>query len=127
MEFCFFSEDEYLYQSVGCAKIKRQYLHSSTESEIISLDAGLRTDGLLTLDPGYWVVEVMLTTQGIPKPTQVSTRETRALPQSTPRIKQVLDQNVDLTNVDHVPSNAHFSQKKSQLYILEDNEAVIKK
>ena len=60
------------------------------------------------------------------KPTQACTRETDAETQSTPKIKQVLDQNVDLSNVDQVPSNAHLSEKESQLYIFEDNEAVIK-
>ena len=38
----------------------------------------------------------------------------------------MLDQNVDLSNVDQVPSNAHLSEKESQLYISEDNEAVTK-
>ena len=42
------------------------------------------------------------------------------------KIKQVLDQNVDLSNIDQVPSNAHLSEKEPQLYIFEDNEAVIK-
>ena len=42
-----------------------------------------------------------------------------------PKIKQVLDQNVDLSNADQVPVNAHLSEKES-LYIFEDNEAVIK-
>ena len=39
------------------------------------------------------------------------TRETGAKTQSTPEIKQVLDQNVDLSNIDQVPSNAHLSKK----------------
>ena len=38
----------------------------------------------------------------------------------------MLDQNVDLSNIDQVPSNAHLSEKESQFYIVEDNEAVIK-
>ena len=33
----------------GCATSKQQCLHSSAESEIIALDAGLRTDGLPAL------------------------------------------------------------------------------
>ena len=74
----------------------------------------------------WYLHEVLGTTQGIPKPNQVSTRETGLVHPSTPKIKQVLDQNVDLSNVDQVPSNAHLSEKESQLYIFEDNEAVIK-
>ena len=33
---------------------------------------------------------------------------------------------MDLSNIDQVPSNAHLSEKESQLYIFEDNKAVIK-
>ena len=83
-------------------------------------------DGSLALDLWDLVIEVLRMTHGIPKPTQASTRETVAALQSTPKITQVLDQNVDLSNVDQVLSNAHLSEKESQLYIFEDNEAVIK-
>ena len=72
------------------------------------------------------MLEVLRTTQGTPKPTQASTQETGAVLQSTPKIKEVLDQNVNLSNVDQVPANAHLTEKESQLYIFEDNEAVIK-
>ena len=100
--------------------------HSSTESEILSLDAGLRVDGSLALDLWDLVIEVLRTTQRIPKPTQACTRETGVKTQITPKIEQVLDQNVDLSNIDQVPSNAHLSEKESKLYIFEVNEAVIK-
>ena len=50
----------------------------------------------------------------------------RVKTQITPKIEEVLNQNVDLANIDQVPSNAHLSEKESQLYIFEDNEAVIK-
>ena len=100
--------------------------HSSTEPEIISLDAGLRTDGSLALDPWDLVIEVLGTTQRIPKPTQACTRETGVKTHITSKIERVLDQNVDLSNIGEVPSNAHISEEESQLYIFEDNEAVIK-
>ena len=44
------SEAEHLSPSVGLCKKQTSVSHSSTESEIISLDAGLRMDGLLALD-----------------------------------------------------------------------------
>ena len=100
--------------------------HSLTESEIISLDAGLRVDGLLALDLWDLAIEVLGTNHGIPKPPQACTRETGVETQITPKIGQVLDQNVDLSNIDQVPSNAHLSEKESQLHIFGDNEAVIK-
>ena len=34
--------------------------------------------------------------------------------------------NLDLTNIDHVPSNGTHSGSKATLYVFEDNEAVIK-
>ena len=80
----------------------------------------------LRLTYGIWLFWVLGMTQRAPKPTQACTRETGAETQNTPKIKQVLDQNVDRSNVDQVPSNAHLSEKESQLYIFEDNEAVIK-
>ena len=100
--------------------------HSSTELEIISLDAGLRMDGSPALDLWDLVIEVLGTTQRIPKPTQACTRETGVKTQSTPKIKHVLDQNVDPSNMDQVLSNAHLFEKESQLYTFEDNEAAVK-
>ena len=45
VEHCAFSDVKRLFQSVGCvSKKKKSASHSSTESEIISLDAGLRLD-----------------------------------------------------------------------------------
>ena len=38
---------------------QRSVSHSSTESEIVSLDAGLRMDGLLALDLWVVVIEVL--------------------------------------------------------------------
>ena len=118
---CIFGSRTILPISWMCKK-QTSVSHSSSESEIISLDAGLRMDGYL------WdlVIEVLRTTQRIPKPTQACTRETGVKTQITPKIEQVLDQNVDLSNIDQVPSNAHLSEKESKLYIFEDNEAVIK-
>ena len=66
--------------------------HNSTESETISLDASLRVERLLALDSWDLVIEVLGTTQRVPKPTQACTRETGAALQSTPKIEQVLDQ-----------------------------------
>ena len=66
------------------------------------------------------VIEVLGMPHKIPKPTQACTRETGVEIQGTPKIKQVLDQNVDPSNIDQVPSNAHLSEKASQLCIFED-------
>ena len=52
VQHCAFSEAIRLFQSVGCVRNKFQFSHSSTESEIISLDAGLGMDGFPALD--FW-------------------------------------------------------------------------
>ena len=88
--------------------------HSSTESEIISLDAGLRMDGLLALD--FWdiVIEVLRSTNNTArknKPAQGDLCETGShsfnrnrIKTSTETRKQEFKQ---WLNVDSVPSNAH--------------------
>ena len=121
-----FWEVEHLYRSVGCARSKRQHLTAPQNQRSFRWMLVCVINGLPTLDLWDLVIEVLRTTHGIPKPTQANTRETGAALQSTPKTKQVLDQNVDLSNVDQVPSNAHLSEKESQLYIFEDNDAVIK-
>ena len=59
MEHCAFLEVIHLFQWVGCARNNLQFSHSSTESEIISLDAGLRLDGIPALDLWDLIVEVL--------------------------------------------------------------------
>ena len=49
--------------------------HSSTESEIISLDAGLRMDGLLALDLWDVVIEVFTFIEQHQNTNQSSTRK----------------------------------------------------
>ena len=80
--------------------------HSSTESEIISLDAGLRLDGIPALDLWDLIVLVLGNTT-----------------QNHDRITGNID---DLDNVDFISSNVNSSRKEALLYIFEDNEAVIK-
>ena len=56
---CAFSEAEHLCQQVGCARNKPSDSHSSTEAEVIYLDAGLRMDGSPALDLWDLVIEVL--------------------------------------------------------------------
>ena len=121
--------------------------HRSTVSENISLDAGLCMDGLPSLDLSDIVIEVLRTTKDNIQPDHTSSGKLGQIqnnrtssgklehvqPNSivsdsktkTQRVhrKQRIDQYSDL---DCVPTNTHCSQEESQLYIFEDNEAVIK-
>ena len=93
--------------------------HSSTESEIISLDAGLRMDGIPALDLWDLIVTVLHGNTNQSKQVQgdLSTSLTR---------KKIPGKIDDLNNVDLVSSNVNSSHKEAMLYIFEDNEAVIK-
>ena len=99
--------------------------HSCTESQIISLDAGLRMDGLLAIDLRDVVIEVPRLSNSTEAATDLAAGNCSRNLISNPTEKGNRD--VDrLSDVDHVTTNAHSSHSESQLYIFEDNEAVIK-
>ena len=86
--------------------------HSSTESEIISLDAGLRMDGSFAFDPWDIVFEVPRSTNNNVQPKHTSIQETGATLHSRTKAQKVKRrQKVDqLSDVDYVPSNTFFSK-----------------
>ena len=108
--------------------------HSSTESEIISLDAGLRMDGLLTLDLLDMVIEALRSTNNTTRQGKRAhgdlygtgehsiSKKSKLKPQLKKRKRDV----EQLSTVDYILTNTHSSQGESQLYIFKDNEAVIK-
>ena len=102
--------------------------HSSTESEIISLDAGLRMDWLPALDLWDIVIEVPRSTNNNVQPKHTSIQETDATLHSKAKTQKVKKRQMvgHLSKVDYVPTKTHSSHNESQLYIFEDNEAVIK-
>ena len=114
---CNFGSPTFVPISWMCKK-QTSVSHSSTESEIISLDAGLRLDGLLALELRDLIVSVFgsmtQTTEGTGRlvVTERSEKSQRKI-------------NV-LNNIDCVPSNVKFSHQKAMLYVFEDNEAVVK-
>ena len=117
-----FLEVIHLFPSVGCVRNKHAVSHSSTESEIISLDAGLRLDGIPALD--LWDLIVLVlgnTTQNHDRTERpVVCRDKNHERQQSRGMCNVLN------NVDLVPSNVQFSHQEALLYVFEDNEAVIK-
>ena len=119
---CVFGSHTFVPISWMCKK-QTSVSHSSTESEIISLDAGLRLDGIPALD--LWDLIVLVlgnTTQNHDRTGQpVVGRDTSHEPSQQSRgMFNVLN------NVDRVPSNVQFSHQEALLYVFEDNEAVIK-
>ena len=103
--------------------------HSSTESEIISLDAGLRLDGVPALDLWDLIVAVLgNTNQNHTEQGDLlkNKREVRSPPHTIHKRKQSQRVVSDLENVDFIPSNVQSSHQEALLYVFEDNEAVIK-
>lgn len=87
--------------------------HSSTEAEIIALEACVRMMGIPMLQLWDLVIDVFH-----PQPTQNQNNETQL--NLNDNAYQIL------SNVDNVPSNAPISTQRTKLIIFEDNEAVIK-
>ena len=124
---CIFGSRTFVLVSWMCKK-QTAVSRSSTKSEILSLDAGLRVDGLLALDLWDIVTEVVRLTNNNVQPKHTGIQETGATLHSKTRTQNVKRrQKVEqLSNVGYVPTKTHSSQNESQLYIFEDNEAVIK-
>ena len=90
--------------------------HSSTKSEIISLDTGLRLDGLPALELWDLIVSVFGNISHISDRTgQLVNGKNK----SHNKIGAMQD-------IDSVPSNVQSASQEALLYVFEDNEAVIK-
>ena len=90
----------------------------------------LRMDGLLALVLWDVVIEVLCSKNSTKTPTNPAAGnrcETGTYSRNTAKSKRKGNRDVDqLSDADYVPINTHSSQGESQLYIVEDNEAVIK-
>ena len=116
-------EVEHLFLSVGCARNRLLF-----RTLLQSLRLFLCMDGLFALDLWDIVIEVLRSTKNNVQPKHTSIQETgSALDSKTKAQKVKRRQKVDqLSDVDCVHTHTHSSQNESQLYIFEDNEAVIK-
>ena len=93
--------------------------HSSTESEIISLDTGLRLDGLPALELWDLIVSVLGNI------SRVSDRSGK--PESDEHKDHKSHNKIGVTkDIDTVPSNVQSARQEGSLFVFEDNEAVIK-
>ena len=93
--------------------------HSSTESEIISLDTGLRLDGLLALELWDLIVSVFGNISRVSDRSGQPDNDVRKHHKSQKKIN-------GMENIDSDPSNVQSSLQEALLYVFEDNEAVIK-
>ena len=124
---CVFGSHTFVPISWMC-KNQTSVSHSSTESEIISLDAGLRSDGIPALDLWNLIVEVLYgnTYQSNQEKWNPCTNLVRARPHKLATRKKFHGMIDDLENVDFLSSNVHSPRLEALLYIFEHNETVIK-
>ena len=93
--------------------------HSSTESEIISLDTGLRLDGLPALELWDLIISVLGNVPRVSDSPGKPVTDVDKRQKSQSRIDVIKD-------IDLVPSNVQSAHHEALLYVFEDNEAVIK-
>ena len=125
---CFLGSHTFVPRSWMCKK-QTSLSHSSTESEIISLDAGLRLDGIPAFDLWDLIVAVLGNTNQSHKEQGdllMNKREVRSPPHTIQKRKQSQRMVNDLDNFDFIPSNVKSSHQEALLYVFEDNEAVNK-
>ena len=108
----------YIFPLSWMCKQQTAVSHSSTESEIISWDTGLRLDGLLALELRDLIVSVLGSV------SQISDRTRRLV---DVKRNQKSHKKIDvMENIDSVLSNVQSSRQEALSYVFEDNEAVIK-
>ena len=115
---CVFGSHTFVPKSWMCKK-QTAVSHSSTESEIISLDTGLRLDGLPALEIWDIIVSVFGSV------SQIS--DGSGKPDNDVQKRQKSHNKIDvMKDIDLVPSNVQSARQEALLYVFEDNEAVIK-
>ena len=112
---CIFGSHTFVPISWRCKK-QTSVSHSSTESEIISLDTGLRLDGLPALELWDLIVSVFGNISHVADRTG---QPVNGKNKSYNKIDVMQD-------IDSVPSNVQSANREALLYVFEDNEAVIK-
>ena len=115
---CVFGSHTFVPISWMCKK-QTAVSHSSSESEIISLDTGLRLDGLPALELWDLIVSVL---------GNISHDSDRSGKLESDDHKHHKSHNkIDVTkDIDAVPSNVQSARQETFLYVFEENEAVIK-
>ena len=118
---CVFGSNTFIPISWMCKK-QISVSQSSTESEIISLDAELRLHGIPVVDLWDLIVSIFgITTQNHDRTERpVVCRDKNHKRQQSQRVIN------DLDNVDFIPSNVQSYHQEALLYVFEENEVVIK-
>ena len=114
-ERCAFLEVIHLFQISWMCKRQTAVSHSSTGSEIISLDTGLRLDGLPALELWDLIVSVLGTI------SHVSDGSGKL--ESYAHKRQKSHSKIDVAkDIDSVPSNVQSASREALLYVFEDKK-----
>ena len=97
-------------------KKQTSVLHSSTASEVISLDAGVGMDGIPALDSWYSVIVVLHSSSSQVQGNLNRAKQSRKHTSNQTKIQTKRDDLV-LVHVDYVASNAKPSRTGAMLYI----------
>ena len=94
--------------------------HSSTESEIVALDMGLRLDGLPAMTLWDMIINVLE-----PLPKEIVNKSDKSNT-SVDKLNGLPADTHELMMVDFAPSNVPELSDRCKMIIMEDNDAVIK-
>ena len=111
---CVFGSHTFVPTSWMCKK-QTAVSHSSTESEIISLDTGLRLDGLPALELRDLIVSVLGNVSRVSDRSGKPVNGENKHHESHSKINAMKD-------IDVVPSNVQSASREAFLYVFEDNE-----
>ena len=125
--FCLFGSRTFVPKSWMCKK-QTSVSHSSSGAKIISLDAGVRMDGIPAHALWDLVIEIF---HSVPNKIEQPKEKLRGDPSAVVKPNMhnsipIKHTNVIPTNIDHIPFNTMHSGASAMLYVFEDNEAVIK-
>ena len=116
---CIFGSHTFVPISLLSCEKQTAVSHSLTESEIISLDTGLRLDGLPALELWDLIVSVLGNVSRI--------SDGSGKPENDVHKHHKPHKKIDvMKDIDVVPSNVQSVRQEALLYVFEDNEAVIK-
>ena len=126
VEHCAFLDVIRLFQSVGCVRNKLQFRTvQQNQKSFISLDAGLRLDGIPALDLWDLIVAVLHgnTNQSHKEwgDPFMNKREVRSTPHTTHKRKKAHGMINDLDIVDSISSNVN-SSRQALLYVFEGRQ-----
>ena len=113
---CVVGSHTFVPTSLMCKK-QTAVSHSSTESEIISLDTGLRLDGLSALELWDLIVSVFGSVSQVSERSGQPHNDVHKHHKSRKRI------NV-MENIDSVPSHVQSSRHEALLFVFKDNETM---